>query len=331
VLPARRPAQPRGAHVVDLVTNPELTDALRSRLIALWVDVANAGGAVGFVAPTTMDEVAPVAHGAFDRVLAGTDDLVIALDGAEPVGMGFLERNHTRLQGHVGVIRRLQRAPSHAGRAIGDAILLTLERIARDRGLTLMTLNVRGGTGRERFYLDRGYRVDARLPNRLCLDSGRLADELCLSKDLGARRTRLAVRQLDADLPLPRYAHPGDAGLDLFARETVTLDAGERAVVPTGVAVAIPTGHVGLVHPRSGLAARHGVTLVNAPGTIDAGYRGEIKVILVNTDRRSAVTLARGDRIAQLVIQRVETVEVVAVEELPAAARGSGGFGSTGT
>jgi dUTP pyrophosphatase len=316
---------------VDLVTNPELTSDLRSRLITLWVTVANAGGAVGFVAPTTMDEVAPVAHGAFDRVVAGTDDLVIALDGAEPVGMGFLERSDTRLQGHVGLVRRLQRAPSHAGRAIGDAILSELERVAFDRGVTLMTLTVRGGTGRERFYIDRGYRVDGRLPDRLCLDGGRLVDEVRLSKELGRRRTRLAVRQLDAELPLPRYAHPGDAGLDLFARETVTLGAGERALVPTGVAVAIPVGHVGLVHPRSGLAARHGVTVVNAPGTIDAGYRGEIKVILVNTDRRATVTLERGDRIAQLVVQRVETVEVVPVTSLPPAARGSGGFGSTGT
>jgi dUTP pyrophosphatase len=313
------------------VTNPELTSDLRSRLITLWVTVANAGGAVGFVAPTTMDEVAPVAHGAFDRVVAGTDDLVIALDGAEPVGMGFLERSDTRLQGHVGLVRRLQRAPSHAGRAIGDAILSELEHVAFDRGLTLMTLTVRGGTGRERFYIDRGYRVDGRLPDRLCLDGGRLVDEVRLSKELGRRRTRLAVRQLDAELPLPRYAHPGDAGLDLFARETVTLGAGERALVPTGVAVAIPVGHVGLVHPRSGLAARHGVTVVNAPGTIDAGYRGEIKVILVNTDRRATVTLERGDRIAQLVVQRVETVEVVPVTSLPPAARGSGGFGSTGT
>ncbi|HEX6255015.1 MAG TPA: dUTP diphosphatase [Euzebyales bacterium] len=315
---------------MDLVTNPELSDDLRSRLISLWVTVANAGGAVGFVAPTTMDEVAPVAHGAFDRVVAGTDDLVVALDGVQPVGMGFLERNDTRLQGHVGLVRRLQRAPSHAGRGIGDAILSSLERVARDRGLTLMTLTVRGGTGRERFYVDRGYRVDARLPDRLRLDGGRLVDELRLSKALTGRGARLAVRQLDAGLPLPRYAHPGDAGLDLFARGTVTLGAGERALVPTGVAVAIPDGHVGLVHPRSGLAARHGVTIVNAPGTIDAGYRGEIKVILANTDRRAPVTLQRGDRIAQLIVQRVETVEVVPVAALPAAARGTDGFGSTG-
>jgi dUTP pyrophosphatase len=315
---------------VDLVTNPELTDDLRSRLIELWVAVANAGGAVGFVAPTTVDEVAPVAHEAFDRVASGTDDLVIALDGAAPVGMGFLERNTTRLQGHVGLVRRLQRAPSHTGGAIGDSILTELERVALDRGLTLVALSVRGGTGRERFYIERGYRLDAQLPDRLCLAGGRLADELRLSKQLRVRGPRLPVRQLDAELPLPRYAHPGDAGLDLFARETVTLDAGARALVPTGVAVAIPGGHVGLVHPRSGLAARHGVTVVNAPGTIDAGYRGEIKVILGNTDRHAAVTLERGDRIAQLVIQRVETVDVVAVTTLPATARGRGGFGSTG-
>lgn len=141
---------------------------------------------------------------------------------------------------------------------------------------------------------------------------------------------RLAVHRLDDDLPLPSYAHPGDAGLDLRARETVTLAPGQRAVVSTGVAIALPEGHVGLLHPRSGLAARHGVTLVNAPGTIDAGYRGEIKVILANTDRHAAVTLERGDRIAQLLVQRVETVDVVEVDVLPRSVRGAGGFGSTG-
>ncbi len=136
--------------------------------------------------------------------------------------------------------------------------------------------------------------------------------------------------RLDPQLPAPSYAHPGDAGADLHCREDVSLEPGERRRVGTGVAIALPTGFVGLVHPRSGLAARHGLTLVNAPGTVDAGYRGEIMVTLLNTDRRSPVVLRRGDRIAQLVVQRVEQVSFVEVEALPDSARGSAGFGSTG-
>ena len=138
------------------------------------------------------------------------------------------------------------------------------------------------------------------------------------------------MRRLDRELPLPSYAHPGDAGLDLRARHDVTLRPGQRAVVPTGVAVALPAGCVGLVHPRSGLAARHGIALVNAPGTVDAGYRGEVKVVLVNLDPDEAVTLRRGERIAQLVVQRVETVAVVEVDALDETPRGAGGFGSSG-
>jgi len=141
---------------------------------------------------------------------------------------------------------------------------------------------------------------------------------------------KLRIRRLDSELPLPGYAHPGDAGLDLCSRQDVTLGPGERAVVPTGVAVALPPGCVGLVHPRSGLAARHGIALVNAPGTVDGGYRGEIKVILVNLDPAEPVHLARGDRIAQLLVQRVETVCVEEVPDLDATARGAAGFGSTG-
>ncbi len=140
----------------------------------------------------------------------------------------------------------------------------------------------------------------------------------------------LRVRRLDPQLPLPAYAHPGDAGLDLSVRCDVTLAPGERAVVPTGLAVAIPPGCAGLVHPRSGLAARHGIALVNAPGTIDAGYRGEIKVILINLDPTQPAHLARGDRIAQLLIQRVETVHVEEVDDLDATDRADAGFGSTG-
>jgi len=138
------------------------------------------------------------------------------------------------------------------------------------------------------------------------------------------------VRPLDPDLPLPRYAHPGDAGADLYAAEDVELAPGERALVRTGLAIALPEGFVGLVHPRSGLAARLGVTVLNAPGTIDAGYRGEIKVTLINTDPRETVRLKRGDRIAQLVIQRVEKAAFYEVERLPGSSRGANGFGSTG-
>jgi len=141
---------------------------------------------------------------------------------------------------------------------------------------------------------------------------------------------RIEVQRLDPGLPLPSYAREGDAGLDLHAAETVTLAPGARAAVGTGIAVAIPPGYAGFVLPRSGLALRHGLGLVNAPGLIDAGYRGEIRVLLVNHDREASVTLTRGDRIAQLVVQRVETVELLEVRGLPPSARGDGGFGSTG-
>ena len=141
---------------------------------------------------------------------------------------------------------------------------------------------------------------------------------------------QISVKRLDPGLPLPAYAHPGDAGADLHAATDVTLDPGERALVPTGIALALPDGYVGLVHPRSGLAARHGISVVNAPGTIDAGYRGEIKVCLVNTDRRESFVVRRGDRIAQLVVQQVETASFVEAEDLPDSVRGDGGYGSTG-
>ena len=140
---------------------------------------------------------------------------------------------------------------------------------------------------------------------------------------------RVPIQQVDAALPLPAYARPDDAGLDLFAAETVTLAPGARALVPTGIALAIPPGFAGLVLPRSGLALRHGVTLLNTPGLIDAGYRGEVKALLINHGQEP-VTLSRGDRVAQLVIQRVEHVTLVPVRELAPSARGAGGFGSTG-
>ena len=140
----------------------------------------------------------------------------------------------------------------------------------------------------------------------------------------------VALLRLDRDLPPPSYAHPGDAGADLMTTVDVTLAPGERTLVPTGVALALPEGYVGLVHPRSGLAARHGLSIVNAPGTVDAGYRGEIKVCLVNLDPREPVVLRRGDRIAQLVVQRFERAAFLQVEHLPESVRGSGGYGSTG-
>jgi dUTP pyrophosphatase len=138
------------------------------------------------------------------------------------------------------------------------------------------------------------------------------------------------VRRLDPDLPLPAYAHPGDAGADLVAAEDVELAPGERKLVHTGVAVALPAGFVGLVHPRSGLAVRLGVTVLNAPGTVDAGYRGEILVNLINHDPATTVKIARGDRIAQLIVQRVERAVFHVVDELPNTVRGVGGHGSTG-
>jgi dUTP pyrophosphatase len=147
---------------------------------------------------------------------------------------------------------------------------------------------------------------------------------------VGEGTVAVAVLQLDEGLPLPAYRHPGDAGADLYAAAACEIAPGGRAVVPTGVAVALPDGYVGLVHPRSGLAARLGVTVLNAPGTIDAGYRGEIMVILVNHDPAATARIARGDRIAQLVVQRVERAHFHRVHALDETARGTGGHGSTG-
>ncbi|MEU0690342.1 dUTP diphosphatase [Streptomyces uncialis] len=148
----------------------------------------------------------------------------------------------------------------------------------------------------------------------------------------GVTRPELPVmlRRIDPDVPLPSYARPGDAGADLRTTEACELAPGERAVLPTGVAIALPEGYAAFVHPRSGLAARCGVALVNAPGTVDAGYRGEIKVIVVNLDPRENVRFERFDRIAQLVVQQIERVRFQEVAELPASARAEGGFGSTG-
>ena len=140
----------------------------------------------------------------------------------------------------------------------------------------------------------------------------------------------VSVTRLDPDVPLPSYAHPGDAGCDLVTTVDADVRPGERVVLPTGLALALPEGYAAFVHPRSGLAAHHGVGIVNSPGTIDAGYRGEVKVILVNHDRREPVRLKRLDRVAQLVVQRVEHVAWRETGELPDSARGDGGHGSTG-
>jgi dUTP pyrophosphatase len=141
---------------------------------------------------------------------------------------------------------------------------------------------------------------------------------------------QLPIKRLDPDLPLPAYAHEGDAGLDLLAAEGCELGPGERRAIPAGIAVAIPDGYAGFVHARSGRALREGLAVANAPGLIDAGYRGQIKVIVVNLDQATPIKIERGDKIAQLVIQRVERAQLDEVDELPDTSRGSGGFGSTG-
>ena len=138
------------------------------------------------------------------------------------------------------------------------------------------------------------------------------------------------VTRLDPGIPLPAYAQPGDAGADLRSAVDITLAPGERAMVPTGIAIALPDGHAAFVHPRSGLAIKHGLSMVNTPGTIDAGYRGEISVLLINHDPREPIDIKRGDRIAQLIIQRVEQAAFIEAGDLPDSSRGSGGFGSTG-
>ena len=138
------------------------------------------------------------------------------------------------------------------------------------------------------------------------------------------------VTRLDPGMPLPAYAQPGDAGADLRSAVDITLAPGERAMVATGIAIALPEGHAAFVHPRSGLAIKHGLSMVNTPGTIDAGYRGEISVLLINHDQREPIDIKRGDRIAQLIIQKVEHAGFVEAAKLPDSSRGSGGFGSTG-
>ena len=141
---------------------------------------------------------------------------------------------------------------------------------------------------------------------------------------------KVLITRLDPDLPLPRFAKGGDAGADLYSRIDISIAPGERALVPTGISIALPQGFAAFAHPRSGLAMKHGISMVNAPGTIDAGFRGELQIILINHDPKEIFSIKRGDRIAQLVFQRVENPEFVEVEELPGSGRGQEGFGSTG-
>ena len=141
---------------------------------------------------------------------------------------------------------------------------------------------------------------------------------------------KVLITRLDPSVPAPSYAKPGDAGADICSREDMVIEPGERALVPTGLSIALPNGYVALVHPRSGLAIKHGISMVNTPGTVDAAYRGELQIILINHDLREAFTIKKGDRIAQLVIQKVENADFIEVESLPGTNRGSGGFGSTG-
>jgi dUTP pyrophosphatase len=141
---------------------------------------------------------------------------------------------------------------------------------------------------------------------------------------------KVLITRLDPSVPLPKYGKPGDAGADLASRIDFTLPAGERALIPTGISVALPPGYVALVHPRSGLAIKNGISMVNTPGTVDASYRGELQIILINHDKSEDFVIKKGDRIAQLVIQKVEQAEFIEVESLPGTDRGAGGFGSTG-
>lgn len=319
--------------MVTTETNPPLDTALVGRLTSIWADVTNAGGAVGFVGPVTAGEVAAAVEPWWAQVREGEVDLVVARDDPDGavVGFGFLAPVRDVVAPHRGMINKLQRHPTARARGVGTAVLHGLEACARRRGLTVVGLTVRGGTGREGFYTAHGYQVVGVHPDWLEID-GEMREQIVMAKRLDGRPlgVRVAVTRLDPDLPLPTYARPGDAGLDLHAREDLHLAPGERALMPTGIAVAIPDGHVGLVHPRSGLAIRHGLSMVNTPGTIDAGYRGELQVPLINLDPTSPIDLRRGDRIAQLVIQRVEHACFTPVDRLDETERGTGGFGHTG-
>ena len=327
--------------MVTVRLNPSVDGALAEQLVDMWTRVTNTGGTVGLAPPVTPEDVRPLAQRAFARAAAGLADLAVAfegegLPGGRAIGMGLLDQAEGPLERHIGTVRRLMRDPDFAGRGVGVAVLAGLQAAAVRRGIDRLVVEVRAGHGREAWYRARGFEIEAALPDRVRV-AGRPVGVVLMSKSLGGGTSdssdvslRMPLLQLDPDLPVPQYASPGDAGLDLYARSRVDLAPGARAIVPTGVAVAVPAGYVGLVHPRSGLAARHGIGLVNAPGTIDSGYRGEIKVILVNLDQRSTVNIARGDRVAQLVVQPVEHVAVAVVDELPSSVRGLRGFGSSG-
>ena len=146
-----------------------------------------------------------------------------------------------------------------------------------------------------------------------------------------SKKIQVLIERLDSDLPMPKYAKAGDAGFDIYARIDCVIEPGQRALVPSGISLALPPGYVALVHPRSGLALKNGITIVNTPGTVDAGYRGEIQIILLNTDLENSFEIKRGDRIAQIVIQEVTTADFVEVKTLPGSTRAAGGFGSTGS
>lgn len=351
-MPSRQTTPSRSS--LRTTVNPRLTDALVDRLVDIWVDVTHEGGAVGFVGRVSRDEVATGVAGFWDRVIDGAVDLVVVEDDQQVVGFGFLvPAEDPAVTSHRAEVQKLMRDPRVSGRGIGAVVLEALEDRAVERGVSLVTLTVRGGTGREAFYVDRGYRQVATLPDWVRID-GRSTDLLVMAKPVGAGSPsagpddpgtpleeetatvprpddlRLQVTRLDPDLPLPAYARPGDAGLDLFAREDKVLPPGTRCLMPTGLAVAIPDGWVGLVHPRSGLAVRQGLSIVNSPGTIDAGYRGQLMVPLINLDPSVTIRLARGERIAQLLLQRVGHAQLVEVDELPDGVRGGDGFGSTG-
>lgn len=323
--------------MVEVVRTPELTAPLADQLVSVWMAVTAAGGAVGFTPSATAEEIRrDGAEPHLTEVAAGRQDLVVAVEEGAVIGFGFLATvGGPAVKSHLGVIARLQRHPALRGRGVGARVLAELEACARERGLSVATLTVRGGTGVERFYLAHGYRLDGRLPDRLLID-GQLVDELHLSRRLSEpgkaddAASGLRLARLDPELPLPQRAHPDDAGIDLYARSDVVLSPGQRALVGTGVAVALPPGTVGLLHPRSGLALRHGLGMVNAPGTVDPGYRGELKVVLINLDPHDPVSLERGDRVAQLVVQRVEQPQVVEVDDLGPSPRGAHGFGSSG-
>ena len=344
------------AAVASSSVNPPLTDGLVDTLVRLWVAAAAEGRTVGFDRSATHDSLGHAVAPHWDAVIDGTTDLLVAPDAVTPQGFALLARDTTApAWAHRGRVDLVLAPGGEDHDDLAEALLAGVEERARQRELdTLAVLLPVGARAMAAPFRARGYAVVARLPRWLRVEgtptdaevllrdtappSGAVADEppperpagAAGAATLGRSGVRLPIRRLDPDLPLPRYARPGDAGLDLHAREDRILPPGTRAVMPTGVAVAIPAGYVGLVHPRSGAAVRSGLSIVNTPGTIDAGYRGELQVPLINLDPSAKIVVRRGDRIAQLLIQRVEHAELEEVEALPDGVRGVDGFGSTG-